>query len=1225
MKKHNGHSNDHGKLKARHVPSGLQATLGENIPALAQAEHVSEYGDGRPLIGHAPRHWESALAETRAKPAMYPTRPARHVEAKGRKPTVSGHPALSRILLQPTILKSVPIGDNGEQGIGIHVREGEVMVQVEPWSPMQLGDTLELFWGVPDDPHDPGYPGTAAASKVLLFPEDVNKRVVLAVPEADVVGGWFNVLCRVTRANTGFQELSPLLRVLVKLDPPGGIDPAPDENPNLAAPNLPVEVIRDGVDATWAARGVPVVIAPYPNMAVGDRIRLNWGGVFVEQTISDASEVDRQVIVIVDEATIRAAGDGDALVVRYQVFDVVNNRSGWSLITEVMVNAQEGALFLPEVTNADDNGVIDLALLGGDDVRVLVTAFAPDFEVGDQVTLHWIGHTAEALPVPYEETQEVTRGPVQTLEFFVPNANVVALAQGDAVVAYSLQNGRSSKQVRVTIVGGAAVLPAPSVDEANAGELDASVPRATVRIPPYPTMDVGDVVSLIWAGRRADGGAHLYHAERQISGSAKGKEVVLVVPTSEIAPLAGGTVQVWYEVTAGDGIPLPPSQILSLRVSDAQGVILPPPSVDEAPDGMVLDPDAVDLYAEVRIAPYPGMDIDDRVDMYWMGSNPNGSTSDWITIRPATLNKPVLFDVDKAYVTANDGGTVTINYTVTPHGGRPRPSMPLSLRVGNQVSSTPTVKEAEGNATLDPIKAMDHLTVVVPTYHGWLPTDEVSVTWAGTPGAGSYTTPAQPLDSSREVVLPVSLIAYNLDANVQVTYDVIRNGAPFLISRPLFLRVLGMPENALLDSRPQILQASNTEQGGGVLNLNAFTGNATIRIYIWPHIALGQPLWLRLYGKSVDGSDISLTIWQPPGPKVSEIWLAQGYYDVGVSGSYLRGLMQGSMLRVEFKVGFDMSRNEDNATVFPIRTYMVDDWKDSITTFNDGTRGNWAAGPAYTQGTVTGGVFRNPTTAASGHAGVVMKQTFPLSAGRNYKFSFKIRAYLTTGALKPNFSIDSPTLGEIIPAWDVALDQKWYTREGYFSAPSSGSYEIDLVSHQDRGGHSGADGGNDYELDDITLTLASDDWKDSITAFSDGTLGSWIRGPAVTQGTVRDGMFRNSTTVASGHAGVVLKQSFVFSKGKIYRFSFRIRSSFVGTIGLKPNFSVDGPVLGEIIPPLEIPLDGNWYLREGYFSVPSDGSYEIDLVSHQDRGGGSGADGGNDYDIDYLAVTLAAG
>lgn len=325
-----------------------------------------------------------------------------------------------------------------------------------------------------------------------------------------------------------------------------------------------------------------------------------------------------------------------------------------------------------------------------------------------------MGHTVEGVPVLYEDAQDVTRSPVQTLEFFVPNASVVALAQGDAVVSYTLQSGRMSKQARVTIVGQAMVLPAPTVDEApnDYDTLDASLSRATVRIPPYPGMDAGDVVTLIWSGTRADGEPHVYSFDRTISGNAVGKEVVLQIPGVEIALLAGGTVEVWYEVMIGDGTPLRPSLVRTLRVSDTQGVMLPSPTVDEAPDNVTLDPDAVDLYAEVRIAPYPNMADGDRVDMYWIGSGAGGSLSDWINIRVATVNKPVLFDVDKAYVIANDGGTVTIRYTVTPKVGSPRSSNALTLRVGSAQAFIPAITSIRDSTGEIPEGGTTHDTAV---------------------------------------------------------------------------------------------------------------------------------------------------------------------------------------------------------------------------------------------------------------------------------------------------------------------------------------------------------------------------------------------------------------------------------------------------------------------------------------------------------------------------------
>lgn len=42
---------------------------------------------------------------------------------------------------------------------------------------------------------------------------------------------------------------------------------------------------------------------------------------------------------------------------------------------------------------------------------------------------------------------------------------------------------------------------------------------------------------------------------------------------------------------------------------------------------------------------------------------------------------------------------------------------------------------------------------------------------------------------------------------------------------------------------------------------------------------------------------------------------------------------------------------------------------------------------------------------------------------------------------------------------------------------------------------------------------------------------------------------------------------------------------------------------------------------QGEFSVPATGDrYRIDINSHEDRGGGSGSDGGNDYEIDDIVI-----
>ncbi|MBC3366597.1 hypothetical protein HU806_26320, partial [Pseudomonas sp. SWRI154] len=91
-------------------------------------------------------------------------------------------------------------------------------------------------------------------------------------------------------------------------------------------------------------------------------------------------------------------------------------------------------------------------------------------------------------------------------------------------------------------------------------------------------------------------------------------------------------------------------------------------------------------------------------------------------------------------------------------------------------------------------------TVVIPDY-GIQPGDQVSVTWtgaAGTAPGGSHPTPVQVLPSSREITIPVSVIAYNLGKSVTVTYTVTRSSGTKPPSTALTVAVQAMPAEALM-------------------------------------------------------------------------------------------------------------------------------------------------------------------------------------------------------------------------------------------------------------------------------------------------------------------------------------------------------------------------------------------------------------------------------------------
>ncbi|MBC3350245.1 hypothetical protein HU811_26685 [Pseudomonas sp. SWRI196] len=238
--------------------------------------------------------------------------------------------------------------------------------------------------------------------------------------------------------------------------------------------------------------------------------------------------------------------------------------------------------------------------------------------------------------------------------------------------------------------------------------------------------------------------------------------------------------------------------------------------------------------------------------------------------------------------------------------------------------TAPSVKEAAGTAPsqqLNPVAGKDNLTVVIPDY-GVQPGDQVSVTWTGTAGDGSYTTPVQVLPPNREITMPVSVIAYNLGRPVTVTYTVTR-GSESPPSASLNLAVQALTQDDLLVAKPRILQAANNGEGPE-LDVATLTGDATVRIDSWPLIAQGQYVWLRVKGKNNDDTDYERVLWSSAlDSRVSAGWVSSGFATNTVPLNDLRGLRNGSALTVEFKATLNQSVEEGQADTFPLRIYAV--------------------------------------------------------------------------------------------------------------------------------------------------------------------------------------------------------------------------------------------------------------------------------------------------------------
>lgn len=201
------------------------------------------------------------------------------------------------------------------------------------------------------------------------------------------------------------------------------------------------------------------------------------------------------------------------------------------------------------------------------------------------------------------------------------------------------------------------------------------------------------------------------------------------------------------------------------------------------------------------------------------------------------------------------------------------------------------------------------------------PGDRVCVTWAGAPGAGSYTSALFSVDGLRPLEVGIGgalLVIFNQGMTVALSYTVIRGTSEPVTSQPLILYVLPVRQNDL--PRPLITQAPDFGEGL-VLDVRALT-EFTLRINSWALQTRDQYFWLRLRGVNADGSDFNEVYWRPPGNVVGQSF-SKGFYAQNYSAVSLKGLMDRSTLTLEFKAGLQGSQDEAVAQRFAHRNYIV--------------------------------------------------------------------------------------------------------------------------------------------------------------------------------------------------------------------------------------------------------------------------------------------------------------
>lgn len=806
--------------------------------------------------------------------------------------------------------KPVAKGDGGINLQTFESSEAGLFSIIDSYHGMGAGDEIKIFWN------------NIVIHKLNIRPEDVNEeRLFFYLPTTEIAPGYSECYCQVTRSGEPLPDNpSAVLTLLVKLDLPAGEDEEQHLpwHSHLDIVGLPQDVIDNGVSKEWSSKGVPMTIKHYRGCAENDVIWLRWGSILLPPHLVIKEEADgtQEIVITASPGDILTAGDSSSLPIRYEIHDEVWNWcEKWSKDTSVQVDA--GAARLDPAFFADaDDGELHLDQLDHQATDLLIRfEINKEFTTGDTIVINVAG-VGDTGTAPRTLTEEVTVGDLPyILEFPIPFAFVSLFASGTLDGSYVLRKKDGSpllysKRTFVKVIGNAALLPAPTIEEVIGTILPGDSKTATVRFA-YPSLKVGDSIIMIWEGTKPDGSPYEYEEAYDVSNNDEQAGFTYIYVMNEhILPLNNGSLKLYYRVYNDDPAEYGLSESDFLRVEvRAVPATLPAPDVEEAKDG-VIDPTLVYTQAHVLVKPVNWMK-GDTLTYHWIGISAFSSTKGSVPITLLSIDKTARFRVDVQYVSANIGYTVTVRYTVLhAETGKYSYSAPFEVMVGIPVGHlpAPTVLQAP-NGLLNPMDALNGVDIECSYLSMDEELDTLALKWRGTPGAGTSEDLEQPAEPSDIVTfhLPASFVGANIRRSVDVNYDVQRYGL-WTPSETLPLNILDFqdPENDL--PTPQVPQADNT-----VLDLMEFAGDARVLVNIWPFIAKGQRTWVYVEGETSTGS---YRIDVLKDHQISDQQVAGGL-DEPLLRSELLKLRHSSPADVKCKVIFDNSTEETAAIEFP--------------------------------------------------------------------------------------------------------------------------------------------------------------------------------------------------------------------------------------------------------------------------------------------------------------------
>ncbi|CAN7323151.1 Ig-like domain-containing protein [Pseudomonas sp. GL-B-26] len=609
--------------------------------------------------------------------------------------------------------------NDGALGININMVYGDrdgLLVYILAYLNMAIGDNIKVYIETKNAPV-----AAFSVTEAHFDAEGNAKNIPFYISAKDMEAKFLNLgnkdfWFEVQRVSGNPSEGSPPVQMFYKHPAPGEAD-TDGGKPFNQGLKLPV-ASESVVDQTVINDGMFVTVLEYFNQSIGDVVVLAFGSLLLETTVTVLGDV---VFELTSEMLATLAPT-NSLVVRWEVFDVVENSSGWS--DALILTFKPGVVLLaaPIFERADPDNVVHHDGLAGEAMVILVTGV---FAKNDLIELTLEGLTRGGDPVTH--TFSVTLAAAsRTVDFPVLNEWVRNLIGGSARATYRLTKAgktQRSKPADATFTGTSQPLGLPIVDPLVDNKLPVDTATATVRVAEYWPLKKGAIVKLHWQTTDQDGIKALFIFQQIVVDPTQ--PVIFQVPAKYIAPYASTPLAVQCTVTNPGEVEVF-SRLLQLMFGDVAQIVLEPPFLVRpavSPIDVLAYPEGVTVRIE-----YLGALDGDRARLVEVNA-PAGSPQ--FPLVAFNSNKRVNTLLTQAFLVARHGKVFEPRWNLNRGGGQAGRSPVVKLSVlkiadGDMRLPTPTIDRASGqelDVTL--LQATDQLRVgewpgQVPRQNVWL-------------------------------------------------------------------------------------------------------------------------------------------------------------------------------------------------------------------------------------------------------------------------------------------------------------------------------------------------------------------------------------------------------------------------------------------------------------------------------------------------------------------------